>query len=785
MLLSYNWLKKYVDTRFNPDDLGQRFLMTSSELERSINWGDRFDKVFTAKVKSVEPHPNADKLKVTQVAVGAKQLQVVCGAPNVQAGQTVLLALPGAQVVNSQGEYTTLAAVEIRGVKSEGMLGAATEFGLPMIHEPGIWVLPSEIKPGLPAADALGFNDTVLDLEITPNRPDLLSYLGLSREVSCFENRTLELPKLPKLSTANHTNLVAKIAKGTAVARLSALRIKLNQNTQSPWWLQRSLILAGMRPINPVVDITNFVMLEYGQPLHAFDTNLISSSEKSLTVCADTVTKATQIETIDQQNREIQAGDLVITINNQIADVGGIMGGRESAIQTSTEEILLTATNFSGASIRRTSRRLGLRTEASSRFEKGLDPELTVPALARAVMLLQEIGVIESFSSLVDTYPHPLPKPNPIPFRVETFESLIGIHVNITEAKRILERLGFTITKMSKSGFQATPPSWRQDISLKEDIIEEVVRIWGYERIPQTLPSGKIKAPQLNHRFERLQTVRQQLAQFGLQEIVSPSFMSQADANLFQISDYQPLDNPLATDQELILSSHLVTFLNLIKENPHLVRSYFEIGHLFSSNCTEEERISALHWGVPAEIEATFRQAITAISLIFAQPIKLVSSDLSHFCPNRSWEIMIDGKLVGEIGVVADALLKAKKVRKTQSIIYWSVNADSALKPKPPVQYRQFSSYPAIERDITFISKEALTWDALEASIDKNKSQLVNQYRFINLYRGPNLPDHSKATTVHFTYQAADSTLTDAEVDLQQSELIAKVCQELEVTISS
>ncbi|MBU6389793.1 phenylalanine--tRNA ligase subunit beta, partial [Patescibacteria group bacterium] len=400
MKIAYKWLQEYIKTGLSPEELGEQFRLTSSEVEEIVNWNDRFSHLVIGHVESVAQHPRSDHLFLTQTRVGPNQVKsIVCGAPNVAAGQTVVVALPGATVIGHDGESHQIEETVIRGEQSEGMLCAADEIGLPEPEgEQGILVLSEKVPAGTPAAEALHLDDTVLDLEITPNRPDLLSYRGLARELATIEKK--RLPEVPiytyEPAHERQVNPIhISIEDSKLCSRYSAICLKNVTVQPSPQWMQSRLTLSGIRPINTVVDVTNYVMLELGQPLHAFDLDLLTTEpHPALKVRAAKAKE--RITLIGEKEKALAAGDIVIAGGkDQPIALAGIMGNASTGISQTTTRVLLESAVFSGPQIRRASRRLGIRTEASTRFEKGLDPEQTVTALKRAIYLLQEISTAE------------------------------------------------------------------------------------------------------------------------------------------------------------------------------------------------------------------------------------------------------------------------------------------------------------------------------------------------------------------------------------------------------
>lgn len=776
MLISLSWLRDYVATNRSAADLGERFLMTSSELEKIIDWPSRFEHVVIGKVLECTKHPDADRLSITKVDIGNSTRTIVCGAPNVATNLTVLVALPGATVTAADGSTFTIKESKLRGVISEGMLCGPDEVGLSNLETDGLMILDSSLKPGTPAAEALGLDTETLDLEITPNRPDLLSYLGLAREVAAFDSKKLVQPALyPLAFTKNHAQLSTKIAPGTKTSRLAFVRLKLKSNSQSPWWLQRRLIQSGMRPISPIVDVTNFVMLELGQPLHAYDA--VSLGGKKIEFIATTAQAKDEFETLDGRTRTLAKGDLLITANGKVVSLAGIMGSKDSAMAAATTDVVIEAACFDGPSIRRTSRRLGLRSEASSRFEKGIDPHLASTALQRTVQLLKELGLLVEVVAAVDTGILYAEQPKEIPFNVERFESLIGLHLGVAQAKRILEDLGFTVSKTSKSGFRCVPPTWRPDVRLEEDVMEEVIRIWGYERVPLNLPSGAIKPPEPNAAFYGAERIRSTLVKLGYQETVHLSFTNAAELAELGFSDGLPLANPFSSEQSHLIRSHLSAFLRTLRANQDQEQSrLFEIGSTFSTGPTETRTLSGL-WRQsdnPEEALQYVKAALLRLADVIFEP---TTSGYAYYLPGSALTIRLHGQEIGQTGVLTPDLLERNKIRRGKAVAYWNVELAPLLADQTPVSYHPKPVFPGSTRDITLTVPSSLPWEKIAIAVEAVKPKLLADWSYIGTYRDKKSAD-MKAITIRFHYRAADRTITDAEVAAAH-ETVAKALRKL------
>ena len=797
MKLSYTWLRQYVPTALTPIQLAEQLRLSSCEVEDIITWGENLKDLVVGEVLTVTEHPNSTKLHLATVSLGKKKINLVCGAPNLAVGQKVVVALPGVTIHPLKGESVTLEVATIRGEKSEGMLCAYDEIGINLTGE-GIIVLDPATTPGTAAADALGLSDTVLDLEITPNRPDLLSYMGIAREVATFDHKRLEEPTLatldlPREKRSNPTSLHLGPVDTHLSPRISAVVVENITIKPSPQWLQSRLLMAGIKPINNVVDVTNYVMLELGQPLHAYDAREVATTKAgNYRLGVRSALKGEKLTILDHSTRALEPGDIVI-VNEQDQPLGlaGIMGGLGSGVREDTTTIVIESAVFLGSQIRRTSRRLGLRSEASTRFEKGLDPEQTISALKRAVHLLQEIGSAEVASEVADHSSknrHERPR---LHINYAWVQQVLGVHISSAECKTILQKLGFHMSVLTKSSFEVTPPSWRADIQLPEDIVEELIRIWGYDRLPSTLPSGAISAPSNNATFAAKRTIRHALAAQGFRECISLSLTSATNLKRSGISPEATarVRLPLSSEGEYLIPSHIVTFLQNIsgpnREEGELQLT--EIGTTFNLDKTEQQVVSLCIRSNSQTPEMLYRQMKTAINRVF---FELFGSQPSYtFNTTPASYLQAEGALVienasgpcGTMGLVPTSTIEAWKIRTGRTIVYAELNLPAVMKEEGRARrYNAGSSYPAIKRDITLTLKEETPVSDLEAILEKEiNTSLVSSHLIDTIYRGKNLPQGTKSVTVRLTYQAADRTLEDSEVNADIARLTERAISKL------
>lgn len=787
MLVSYEWLTDYVDTHTPARELGEKFLMTSSELEGVIDWQTKLSHVVVGEVLTCKPHPNATKLSLTTVKVGRKTLRIVCGAPNVKAGIKVLVALPGATVTTKTGDNAIITKTELRGEISEGMLCAAAELGLPEQENSGLLILNDNAKPGTPAADYLNRNTTVLDLEITPNRPDLLSYYGLAREVAAFERRSLK--EVPLLPLENLQNLPATATvtstSSNLCTRFSVLHCRILPNAHTPTWLAERLTLSGIRPIHPVVDVANYVMLELGQPLHTYDSSLLPIGKSGkYEFEAGTPKAKLAFKTLDGVTRDLEPGDTTISMQGTTIALAGIMGDAASAIHAGTKEFILESASFHGPAIRRTSRRLGVRTEASGRFEKGVDPELVVTALKRAAYLYQQLKIAEPKSKLVDYSQNKRGSEKPrIHVTSEQIQGILGVHISLGEAKLILQKLGFTLLHVTKASLDCIPPSWRSDVTREEDVLEELVRIWGYERVPSRLPSGAVKPPQKNRKFTALAAMRHKAAALGFTETIHLSFTNQRELEATALSPQIaiPLQNPLSLELSHLLPSHLISFLRTTSDyQVHPETRLFEIGSVFTTPKREEKKFSAL-MRTSARTESALEEMKRLVQ-------ELLSSSGIHgnvtYTPiaTTGCVVSVAETRIGTIEHVGQDILERWKIRRSRNVLYLEINLAALLDlPYGFTTYKPLPIFPSIERHLTIEVGESTNWEVVATTIGKhiearNDKKLTTRCEMHGeVYRDTKAGTDTKRYTIKLTYNHPEKTLTDAIVEEDTNQLTKKL----------
>jgi phenylalanyl-tRNA synthetase beta chain len=567
MKVSVKWLKDYVQTTLSDSDLAQKLTMAGLEVKETMIVGEHWENVFVGRIVAVEPHPNADRLRLVTVDLASETATVVCGAPNCRVNDIIAFAKAGADVISETGQLARLRSVKIRGVESSGMICSERELGISDRHD-GILVLPVDAPIGKTMKEYLG--DTIFNMEVTPNRADCLSVIGIAREIAALTGSNLTLPEVKYAETEQTVEkaVAVEIKAPELCARYCAALVTDVTIGESPTWMQARLISGGMRPINNVVDITNYVMLEYGQPLHAFDYKLLKGKK----IIVRKAEKDEKIITLDGVERKLGPETLVIADTEKAVAVAGVMGGANSEVMDGTTSILLESASFNPASIHYTGRTLCAQSEACTRFERGITAETALPALRRAVQLLTELAGSKAAKGWLDIYPGKK-ETSPLTTSVSEVRRILGVEFSLDQITKNLSALGFTCKTGKDTGeVEAMPPWWRGDIRFPVDLVEEVVRIAGYDTVPMTMLSTPIPAHNPDQMFYLKRKLRNWLAGYGFQEINSYSLTSmdllkKLGENAPSTPGLMRLFNPMTAEQEYLRPNLRVGVLTAAASN--------------------------------------------------------------------------------------------------------------------------------------------------------------------------------------------------------------------------
>lgn len=796
MKISLKWLRDYVNITLPLKELAEKLTMAGVEVKGIETVGRTWENIVVGQVVSVAPHPNADRLKLVTVDLGVEQSKVVCGAPNVRVGDKVPFARVGAQLIDGHtGELVQLKPAKIRGIVSEGMACSEKELGISDRHE-GLMVLPPEAPLGIPLADYLG--DAILDLDVTPNRPDCLSVIGIAREVSALTRQEMHLkppyyreegPKIEQLVSV-------EIADADLCRRYCASLIEGVKVALSPPWMQRRLNACGMRPINNIVDVTNYVMLEYGQPLHAFDFRQIRGGK----IIVRRASEVENITSLDGAERILNPDMLVIADSQLPVAIAGVMGGADSEVIAPTTSVLLESANFNPVSIRRTSASLKLRSEASLRFERGISPELTLPALKRATQLILELAGGKATKGVIDVYPGRR-EVKPILFHTSWVKRLLGIELRREQIVEILTSLGFGCQPINSLEIEVTIPYWRMDVKGAADLVEELARIIGYDYIPATMLSSQLPRYQPDPLISFREKLRDLLVGCGIQEVITYSLTSQERLAKITLPGH-PLRvaNPLTTEQEYLCTSLRPNLLALLSSNQKHEEGgirLFEIGKVYlprEKDLPEERqmlvgvlsgpRIERGWLGEKGWLD--FFDAKGVIETLLGRvgieaDFEAEKEETLH--PGRAAKIAVNHHVVGVIGELHPRVVGSFDLLP-QTVALFELEIEKLL---PYVslggKYRPLSRFPGSVRDIAVV---------VDAEVPAKKVQdiirgflLVSQVSLFDLYTGEQVPSGKKSLAFRVVYQSPTHTLTDEELEKVEREILAKLSREVGATLRS
>jgi|DewCreStandDraft_1066081.scaffolds.fasta_scaffold01403_13 phenylalanyl-tRNA synthetase beta chain len=793
MRVPLSWLSEYVDITLPVEELARRLTDAGLEVADVVRTGD-WQNVFVGQVVELRPHPNADRLVLATVDLGGERQTVVCGAPNVAVGQKVAFAKEGAVLIDPRSHQPApLRRAVIRGVESAGMICSELELGLSEDHS-GIMVLPDDAPLGIPLSSYLG--ETVLELEIRPNRPDALSVLGIAREVAALSGAQV---REPPLDYEAHGPPVRRLASVQVEApdlcpRYVAAVVTGVRIGPSPSWMQRRLEAAGLRPINNVVDITNYVMLEMGQPLHAFDLHKLEGS-------SIVVRRAREGETLtllDGSEARLRPDMLVIADARRPVAVAGVMGGANSEVDEGTTAVLLESATFFGPSVRRTAQALKLRTEASLRFEKGLSPLLPIYAARRAVRLMVELCGGKAARGIIDIFPQRR-RPSPVHLTAQRLRTVLGMDVPREEVERALSALGFRVGWRRPATYVVTPPYWRTDVRIADDVAEEVARVVGYDRIPSVLRAPSLPPAEREPLRELRERLRDALAQAGMQEVITyPLSDRETLARALspeEMESHPPLRlaNPMSRELEFLRTTLRAGLLRALARNqrsrPGLV-ALFEVGRVFlprPDDLPREVEMAAGvvagprpdRWGLPRGEPADFFDAKGMLETALASlgiEAQFVPAEHAVFLPGSTAAVVVGGQQVGLLGQVHPEVARAFEVEGDAYL--FELDLERLLPHVPGGRlYRPISRFPPVREDLAVVVDAEVPAGAVRSVIES--SPLVVRAELFDVYTGPPVPEGKKSLAFAVTYQALDRTPSDEEVARERRRIVAQLEREL------
>jgi phenylalanyl-tRNA synthetase beta chain len=795
MRVPLKWLSDYVDITIPVEELARRLTIAGVEVGEIIRSGGDWDGVRVAEVVKVEPHPNADRLTLPTVDLGdGDTRRVVCGAPNIAAGQKVAFAPEGTPLIDGRtGKATVLTRAMIRGVESAGMVLSEKELGISESHA-GILVLPEDSPVGAPLSSVLG--ETIFDLDLTPNRPDLLSVVGVAREVAALTGQRVREPSIEYEATGKLIKGRAgvKIADPDLCPRYVAALIEDVKIGESPPWLQERLTAAGLRPINNVVDITNYVMLEIGQPLHAFDFTRLKGGR----IIVRRARSGETLTLLDGTKRELGNDMLVIADAEDAVALAGVMGGENSEVSPDSTTILLESANFSATSIRRTSTALKARTDASVRFEKGLSPQLPKVAAARAMKLMVEICGGKAAEGLLDVFPGKAADIK-ITLTQERLHRVLGVELPAARVRGVLEGLGFGCRWVPPDHYIVRVPYWRTDVNIADDVIEEVARIVGYDEMPTTQLRGAIPHHEPQPRVDLRERVRDALAAAGMQEIITYSMTSlealQKVMPPEELTTTPPLRlaNPMSREHEYARTSPRAAVLQTLAQNLDArggLRALFEAGRIYLPRPDdlphEIEVVCGVitgrrpdHWGQPGEEHAGFFDAKAyierALETLGVEGEYLETVDFAYL-PGRTAEVFVGEARVGLLGQIHPRVAASFDIE--DEVAMFELDLDALLPHvQTVVHYQPVSPYPSVEEDLAVIVPEDVSAGRVQGIIEG--FPLVRAASIFDVYTGPPIPSGRKSLAFSVSYQSPDRTLKDEDVARQRERIVARLRAEL------
>lgn len=790
MKFSEQWLREWVNPEINTQELVHQITMAGLEVDGVEQVAAEFQGVVVGLVESVERHPDADKLSVCSVSDGREQFQVVCGAPNVREGLKVPFAKIGAEL---PGNFKIKKA-KLRGVESCGMLCADSELGMAESSD-GLMELHADAPVGVDFRDYLKLNDRIIEVDLTPNRSDCLSIAGLAREVSVLNQMHLSTPEIAPVEAQLQESFEIDVKAPAACPRYIGRIIRnVNVSAESPLWLQEKLRRCGVRSIDPVVDVTNYVMLELGQPMHAFDLNLLEGG-----IIVRMAEQGEKLVLLDGQEVELNSDTLVIADHNKALAMAGIMGGEGSGVNENTKDILLESAYFDPLAIAGRARSYGLHTDSSHRFERGVDYQLQRRAVDRATALLLEIvggqpAEVQEIASKAD-----LPSKDLVELRHDKVERLLGTRIKKQDVEEILTRLGLQIEKLTKDGWKVCVPSYRFDISIEVDLVEEIGRVYGYNNLPVTNPVGSLELRESPERVTAVEVIADQLIATGYQEVVTYSFVDPVvQGRLTPQKESIPLANPISSDM-----SHMRTTLwagllktlsyNQKRQQPRM--KLFETGLSFervSGEIIQTDKLAGLLCG-QREVENwcnskgsyDFFDAKSDLEVLFRKlggGVEFIKGENPALHPGQCAEIRKNDKTVGFLGALHPSVQKSLDLNGPVYLFELCLN--EIVEGKLP-KFKEFSKFPEVRRDLAIIVNTDVQYATVESLIAENAGELLTGIRLFDVYQGENIGSGKKSLAIGITWQHPTRTLNDEEITETFDQVIKVLSDRLDATLRS
>jgi phenylalanyl-tRNA synthetase beta chain len=798
MKVSLSWLKEYVPIELDVASLAEALTMAGLEVEMILDRYAYLDTVVIGKITQVLPHPNADSLVVCKVDIGEQLIDIVCGAPNARQNLLSPVAMPGTLFPGG----LLLEKTTIRGIESSGMLCSEAELGLGSDQE-GIMELQPGLPPGQRLANALNLSDSIFEIGLTPNRSDCLSVIGIAREIAAIQKTPLRYPVIPLNDTTDKISTLTSVCIETPdhCPRYSARLVENISVRPSPFWLQDRLLSIGQRPINAIVDITNFVMMEFGQPLHAFDFDRLAENR----IVVRTATEGETFITLDDKQRILDDEMLMICDGKRPVAVAGMMGGQNSEIQPDTRNVLIESAYFNPVSIRKTAKKLGLNTEASHRFERGVDPEGTIKAMNRAALLMSQICGGKIVPGLIDE--HPLKsKPACIHLNVPRTNQILGVNHESSEMKSLLESIEFEVTKSNNYELTVKVPTYRVDVSRPEDLMEEIARLSGYNHIPTTYPMVPATERAGSPKWNFIGRVKEIMCSLGFVEAINYSFIDPKTVDNMRLNDEDPLRNllhilnPLTEDQSVMRTSLIPGLLknvsfNFSQQIKHL--KLFEVGNIFISQGQESlpheiEYLAGIWTGLrqnfswhSRETECDFFDLKGAVEALFrslgvnnADFLRLKPALCTYTKPGYSAQILIDDQPAGLIGELHPKVSSNFSLK--QNVFLFELNLSCiSSQISDSIHYQPIPKYPFISRDITVILDRHVEARDIVKVLNLVEYELIESIDLIDVFEGEPIPKGKKSVSLRITYRSLEKTLEDTDVTPVTEKIAHRLMDEL------
>ncbi len=782
MKVTLNWIGEFLDTgRLEPENIANTLTMSGTEVKKVEYIGGRYKDIIVGRIIDFSAHPDADKLSLCKVDIGSRNLDIVCGAKNFKKGDKVALALPGVKIKD-----VTIKKSKIRGKISEGMMCSEMELGLSSESE-GIMILDSSCKIGDDFSKSVGLNDIVLELEITPNRPDCLSVIGIAREISALTDTKLIIPRYDFKKKLNvGSKFVIEINDYVLCPRYSAKIFRNIPDIESPQWIRNRLILCDVRPVNLIVDLTNYVMLETGQPMHAFDKDRLYSDK----IIVRKAAKNEKIKTIDDSVRILDEDALVIADEKKAVAIAGIMGGKDTEINKDTKNVLLESANFYGPSIMKTSKKIGLRSEASNRFEKKIDPMLTVFAIERFEDLLKKVTGLKTEECIYDNYKG-ADRKRKINLRVGKVSQTLGKDIDKDLISGILTKLKIN-NIVRDNTIEVTIPSFRyEDLEREIDLVEEIARIYGYARLDSIPTAASDRRGKYSPYQKAVRRIRQFLCDIGLDEVINYSFISTDALKTFKLNleeeykDSVEILNPINEDFKLLRSMLLPSLMKNIKDNiNHNIKDIgiFEISKVFKKKDSAKLPFEINMLGVILtgnavrkgwdERERTFDFYDLKGILEFVcrkyypyGSLKIEERRYRFFHPIISGNINIDGKNMGIIGMIHPLIIE--ETETGQDAYYMELNLDKFINNiKETREYKPIPAFPSIDIDLAIVVDDKIKNEDIVDEIKESGTELLKKVRLFDIYRGEQIEKNKKSMAYSLNFRDDSRTLKDTEVEI-------------------